>query len=98
MVSERDAIDISKSPDVLRLAEEVRRSNTPRMLRAHNQDVAIMMPVADTKRSKRKWVKTDADYQAFLDSAGSWADVDTEEFKRYIRERRDASSRPPVEL
>jgi hypothetical protein len=29
MVSERDAIDISKSPDVLRLAEEVRRSNTP---------------------------------------------------------------------
>jgi hypothetical protein len=71
MVSERDAIDISKSPDVLRLAEEVRRSNTPRMLRAHNQDVAIMMPVADTKRSKRKWVKTDADYQAFLDGAGS---------------------------
>jgi hypothetical protein len=43
----------------------------PRMLRAHNQDVAIMMPVADTKRSKRKRVKTDTDYQAFLDGAGS---------------------------
>lgn len=98
MVSGRETIDISKSPDLLRLAEEVRRSNTPRVLRADNQDVAVMMPVADTKRSKRKRVKTDADYQAFLGSAGSWADVDTEEFKHYIRERRDTSSRPPVDL
>jgi hypothetical protein len=98
MVSDRETVDISKSPDLLRLVEEVRRSNTPRVLRADNEDVAVLIPVAETKRPKRKRVKTDADYRAFLDSAGSWADVDTEEFKRYIRERRDASSRPPVEL
>ncbi len=96
MASERETIDITQNPAVLRLAEEVRRSNTPRVLRADNQDVAVLMPVAET--TKRKRAKTDADYQAFLDSAGSWADVDVDAFKRYIRERRDAGSRPPVEL
>jgi hypothetical protein len=33
-----------------------------------------------------------------LASAGSWKDVDAEALKAYIRERRDASSRPPVRL
>src|SRR5215212_4860337 len=33
-----------------------------------------------------------------LAAAGSWKAVDTDAFKRYIRERRTTSSRPPVEL
>ena len=98
MAQERDTLDISHNPDLLRLAEEVRRSNTPRVLRADNEDVAVVMPVADHPKKKGKRAKTDADYQAFLDSAGSWDDVDVDEFKRYIRERRDAGNRPPVEL
>src|SRR5437867_1245804 len=32
-----------------------------------------------------------------LASAGSWKDFDVDGFKRYIRERRNASSRPPVD-
>ena len=98
MAQERDILDISHNPDLLRLAEEVRRSNTPRVLRADNEDVAVVMPVADLPKKKGKRAKNDADYQAFLDSAGSWDDVDVDEFKRYIRERRDAGNRPPVEL
>ncbi len=98
MAHERETIDISHNADLLRLAEEVRRSNTPRVLRADNRDVAVVMPVAELPKRKGKRVKTDADYQAFLDSAGSWSDVDVDEFKAYIRERRDAGSRPPVEL
>ncbi len=31
-------------------------------------------------------------------AAGSWKDIDAEAFKAYIRERRSASSRPPVTL
>jgi hypothetical protein len=31
-------------------------------------------------------------------AAGSWKDIDAEAFKAYIRERRKASSRSPVEL
>ena len=39
--------------------------------------------------------KTAADYDAFLASAGSWADVDTDAFLKDIYESRK-SSRPPV--
>lgn len=87
MAQEREIIDITHNPEMLRLAEEVRRSKTPRVLRANNEDVAVVMPVADLPKGRSKRVKSDADYQAFLDSAGSWADVDTDELKRYIRVR-----------
>src|SRR4051794_3425100 len=98
MAQERESIDISHNPEMLRLAEEVRRSKTPRVLRADDRDVAVVMPVADVPKKRGKRAKTDADYQAFLDSAGSWADVDVDAFKRYLRARRDAGDRPPVRL
>lgn len=98
MAQEREGIDISHNPEMLRLAEEVRRSKTPRVLRADDEDVAVVMPVAEHPKRKATRAKTDADYQAFLDSAGTWSDVDIDEFKRYIRERRDAGDRPPVKL
>jgi hypothetical protein len=98
MAQEREILDITDNPDLLRIAEEVRRSKTPRVLRAGDEDVAVVMPVADRTERRRKRAKTEADYQAFLDSAGSWADVDVDEFRRYIRERRDTGDRPPVEL
>jgi hypothetical protein len=97
MAQERESIDISNNHEMLRLAEEVRRSKTPRVLHADDQDIAIVMPVADLPTRHSKQAKTDADYQAFLAGAGSWADVVTDEFKRPIRERRDAGDRPRVE-
>ncbi len=98
MAQERDILDITHNPELLRVAEEVRRSNTPRVLRVADEDVAVVVPVADRPKRRGKRLKTEADYQAFLASAGSWADVDVDEFHRYLRERRDAGDRPPVEL
>lgn len=42
--------------------------------------------------------RTAADREAFLSSFGSWSDVDVDAFLKYIYERRDVPSRPPVEL
>lgn len=98
MAQQREILDITHNPELLRVAQEVRRSKMPRLLRAGDVDVAMIMPIADPPKRRSKRVKTEADYQAFLASAGSWADVDVDEFKRYLRERRDAGDRPPVEL
>ena|SRR3712207_6052965 len=92
-------IDISKTPDLLRLVEEVSKSGTPRVLRRADEDVAVLMPVkkaASQQRSVRK--KTKADYDAFRSSAGGWKDVDTDTFLAENAKSRRLSTRPPVEL
>jgi hypothetical protein len=96
------AHDITHNPDLLRLIEEVRRTNVPLVLRRDNEDVAVLMPVPDdtirkARRSPSK--KSQADIDAFLSSAGGWKDlVDTEQLKRDIAENRSRSSRPPIIL
>lgn len=42
--------------------------------------------------------KTSADYEAFLSAAGSWEEVDVDEFLANVYESRRRSTRPPVEL
>jgi hypothetical protein len=98
MAEDHQTMDISNNPDLLRLVEEVRRSNSPLVLRQDDQEIAVILPLANGKPRRGKRAKTQADYEAFLAAAGSWKDVDVEAFKAYIRERRDASSRPPVDL
>jgi hypothetical protein len=98
MAHEHETIDISDMPDVLRLAEAVRESNSPRILRRDNTEIAILVPLPNGKPKRARRAKTQADYEAFLAAAGSWRDVDIEAFKSYIRARRDASNRPPVDL
>jgi hypothetical protein len=99
MTRELAPIDISHVPDLLRIAEEVANSGKPRLLRRDNEDVAILMPIKAAmvrRRSPRK--KTEADYEAFLSSAGTWSDEDVDEFLRENYERRKQSVRPPVDL
>lgn len=98
MAQPREILDITDHPDLRRVAQEVQRSKTPRVLRVGDEDVAVVMPVAALPGRRSKRAKAEADYRAFLDSAGSWGDVDTDAFKHYLRERRDAGDRPPVEL
>jgi len=98
-----ETIDISKNPDLLRLAEEVRRRNTSTVLRNGDEDVAVVMPVADSGKRKAPRSpfkqKSQADIDAFLASAGGWKDlVDTEQLKRDIAESRARSGRPPIKL
>ncbi|HLZ10586.1 MAG TPA: hypothetical protein VKT80_18515 [Chloroflexota bacterium] len=53
MTKELKPIDISNSPEILRIVEEMRASNEPRVFRRDNEDVAILRPV---KRAARRRV------------------------------------------
>ena len=82
----------------MRLAEEVKATKTPRVLKKADETVAILMPVGTATKPKKKRAKTKADYEAFLSAAGSWKDMDVEKFKKDIYESRRLGSRPPVKL
>jgi hypothetical protein len=96
MAEHLKSIDITDMPDVLRLAEEVRASDEPRILRRDSEDIALVVPLPS--RSKRRGKrKMEADYEAFRSAAGSWKDVDTDALIADIYEDRRRSMRPPVE-
>ncbi len=99
MVRELIPIDVTDTPELLRLAEEVRRTGRPRVLRRADEDLAVLSPVAIPAKRGSKRVKADADRAAFLSSAGGWeGNVDVDTFLEDSYESRDRSSRPPVEL
>ena len=97
MATELTPIDITGMPDVARLAEEVRATKRPRLLRRNNEDVALLVPTTSATPHRRRKATTAADDAAFLASAGSWRDVDTDRLLTDIYESR-RSSRPPVDL
>jgi len=97
MAKELKRIDIGHVPELLRIVDEVRATNEPRVLRRDSEDVAILLPAKPARRRAGR-TKTKADHEAFLASAGSWKGlVEAEEFTAYVNERR-RSSRPTVEL
>lgn len=91
-------LDISHVPELLRIVEEVRATNEPRVLRRDGEDLAVLVPSSPVKGVRSRRVKTTADYEAFRSAAGSWKDVDTDRLVAEIYESRRRSSRPPVEL
>ncbi len=92
-------IDITNMPDLVRIAEEVAATKTPRELRRENKTVAVIVPVTKAVKPKKKREKTKADYEAFKSAAGSWQDVDTDALLKNISEdRRRTNTRPPVKL
>ncbi len=54
MAQELEAIDISSSPELLRLAEEVHRTGQPRSLRRNGEDVAVLMPAPPRKKGSTR--------------------------------------------
>ncbi len=93
------SIDISNGPELLRIVDEMRKSEEPRVLRRDSEDLAILTPVKSVPKRAPKRAKSKADYEAFLSSAGSWKGiVDTDKLVADIYESRRRSSRPPVEL
>lgn len=44
MAHERESLDIANNPELLRIAEEVGRSNRPLQLKGHDRIVAVVMP------------------------------------------------------
>ena len=61
-------------------------------------EVAVLKPATLKKRPNRRRVISDADHKAFLSSAGSWSDVDVDAFIKNLRESRQISTRPEIEL
>ena len=98
MAKEVKPMDISTEPVLLRLAEEVLTSGEPRVLRRRDEDLVMVTPVRPTRLRRSKRTSSKADYEAFLSSAGSWSDVDTDKLVADIYESRRRSTRPPVEL
>jgi hypothetical protein len=91
--------DISNHPDLLRLAEEVNTTKSPRKLMRDNETLAVVMPVGTTLPAKKNRAKTKADYEAFKSAAGSWKDVDTDKLIENIyAARRRSNSRPPIKV
>jgi hypothetical protein len=92
------AVDISDTPELVRLAEEVRASGEPRVLRHDGQDVAVLTPIGARKHRPRRLNRA-ADDAVFLSSAGGWKDnVDVGKFLADNYQSRSLSSRPPVDL
>lgn len=98
MAEHAKSIDISDVPEILRLAEEVRRAGEPRILRKDGEDLAVVVPLPEPASKRRGRTKTEADYEALRRAAGGWSDVDTDKLIADIYEDRRRSSRPPVEL
>jgi len=98
MAEHPKTIDITDVPDILRLAEEVSRSNQPRILQRAGEDLAVVLPVG-SRPKRRRGAKTEAELAAFRASAGGWKGlVDTDQFIKDVYESRRISTRPPVEL
>ena len=96
MALEIEAIDVTDVPELRRIAEEVRDTREPRVLRAGDEDVAVVMPVP--RRRGRKRQRTEADDATFRSSFGGWRGlVDGERLKRGQEEAR-GSDRPLVKL
>jgi len=91
-------IDITKIPELARIAEEVEATKKPRELVRDNKPVAVITPVLPAGKAKKQRAKPKADYEAFKRAAGSWSDVDTDTLIKNIYEDRRRSNRPPVTL
>ena len=97
MANARTVIDVTNEPDLRRLAEDVRKTGEPRILRQDGEDVAVVVPLPRPQEIGNRRVKTPEDLAAFRAAAGSWRDFDLDTFLRNNEESRRLR-RPPVEL
>ena len=88
------SIDISHNEDLLSLAEEVKKSNTPRTLKKNDETVAVLVPAGEAISSGKK--RHEADYNAMLATLGSWKDLDTDTMIKNIYRARALGSRPLI--
>jgi hypothetical protein len=85
MAEQPDYIEVGQDSELMRIAEEVRATQRPRVLRRGREDIARIVPIIPRRDSTGR---RDANYKAFVSSFGSWSDLDTEAVKRQIRAAR----------
>jgi len=98
MAEHAKSLDISDIPELLRLAEEVRATNEPRMLTRDNEDLAVVMPVGTRPAKRHRKTPSEEDLEAFRSAAGGWKDIDTDTLVQNIYESRRISIRPRIDL
>lgn len=82
-----DAIDVSDTPDLRRVAEEVRDTGRPCLLRIGDEEVAIVTPIGEA--AERRGRPTAEEEIASRASFGGWRGiVDGEQLKRDLAEAR----------
>jgi hypothetical protein len=54
MAKEPKHIDISRIPELLSIAQEVRRTHEPRILQQESEDLAMLSPILPKKRSQTR--------------------------------------------
>jgi hypothetical protein len=52
MAKEPKRLDISRMPELMRLAQEVRSTHEPHILQQESEDIAILSPILPKKRSR----------------------------------------------
>lgn len=74
MATDYTPIDLSQGnvPDLAELAEDVHRTNQPRVLRRADEDLAVLLPASITKRARGR-VKPVTEDDALFHSIGSGA-------------------------
>lgn len=92
-----ESVDISDSGELRRLAEEVQQRRESRLLRADNEDVALLVPLPPRRRFGGE-TGNRAAFDAVMAAAGGWRGiVDTEQLKEDIKAAR-GSDRPRGDL
>ncbi len=91
-------IDASKLPDLLRLAEEVKTTETPRLIKRDGETLALLMPAGTAvKRESHKrtiWIHYDPQRvkAALKQSAGALQGVNREELLVDLASQRSQES------
>ncbi len=86
-------IEVSRTPELLRLAEEVRRTKQPCILRRGHVDIAVVVPVGTGTIADRREQVTEAQIWADAGVAGPgdvWADYDAEGVRVALQQARGA--------
>jgi hypothetical protein len=87
------AVDVSNSPELLRLAEEVERTRQPRVLRRDRQDVAVVLPLTARTAHGRREQTIEAQIWADAGIASPsdvWADYDPIVVRAALQQARGA--------
>lgn len=77
-------------PDLVRIAEEVKASKKPRILRRHKKPVAILMPVEEAPTPTKQQA-----IEETLALAGAWGDRDWNEVEAELDSIRHSSKPTP---
>lgn len=97
MTKELSPVPLSEfSNNLISYFEKVIHDSKEIVVENDKGEQAVLKPVRPSKRKRR--VRTEADHQAFLASAGGWKDEDIDQFLKNNEESRNLNTRPPVDL